>query len=203
MRHYTCIYGYTVLQSDWNLLWKSSWERLLAALESWDLTVCNVSYAGKTKYMVMSRDLNAGWSHVIKTHDIAYERLGEFKYLGTTLMNQNSIREEIKSRFKSGNACIHLVQNLLSSSLLSKNSKIKMYRTIILPVVLYGCETWSLTLREEHRLTVFKSTVLRRIFFGPKRDDVMGEWRKLCNEELNNLYFSPNIVRVIKSRRRD
>jgi len=89
------------------------------------------------------------------------------------------------------------VQNLLSSSLLSKNVKIKMYRTIILPVVLYGCETWSLTLREEHRLRVFENRVLRRIF-GPKRDEVTGEWRKLHNEELNNLYSSPNIVRVIK-----
>jgi hypothetical protein len=69
-----------------------------------------------------------------------------------------------------------------------------------LPVVLYGCETWSLTLREEHRLRVFENRVLKRIF-GPKRDEVTGEWRKLRNEELNNLYSSPNIVRVIQSRR--
>jgi len=92
------------------------------------------------------------------------------------------------------------VQNLLSFSLLSKNLKIKIYRTIILPVVLYGCETWSLALREERRLRVFENRVLRRIF-GPKRDEVTGEWRKLHNDELNNLYSSPNIVRVIKSRR--
>ena len=92
------------------------------------------------------------------------------------------------------------MQNLLSSSLLSKNLKIKIYRSIILPVVLYGCETWSLTLREEHRLRVFENRALRRIF-GPKRDGVTGEWRKLHNEELNDLYSSPNIVRVIKSRR--
>ena len=88
----------------------------------------------------------------------------------------------------------------LSSSLLSKNLKIKIYRTIILPVVLYGCETWSLTLREELRLRMFENRVLRRIF-GPKRDGVTGEWRKLHNEELNDLYSSPNIVRAIKSRR--
>ena len=89
------------------------------------------------------------------------------------------------------------MQNLLSSSLLSNNLKIKIYRTITLPVVLYGCETWSLTLREEGRLRVFENRVLKRIF-GPKREEVTGEWRKLHNEELNNLYSSPNIVRVIK-----
>jgi len=92
------------------------------------------------------------------------------------------------------------VQNLLSYRLLSKNIRIKIYRTIILPIVLYGCEAWSLTLREERRLRVFENMVLRRIF-GPRRDEVMGEWRRLHNEELNDLYSSPNIVRVTKSRR--
>jgi hypothetical protein len=82
----------------------------------------------------------------------------------------------------------------LSSRLLSRNIKVKIYKTIILPVVLYVCETWSLTLREEHRLRVFENRVLRRIF-GPKRDEVTGEWRKLHNEELHNLYSSPDIIR--------
>ena len=91
----------------------------------------------------------------------------------------------------------HSVQNLLYSRLLSKNLKIQIYRTIILPVVLYGCETWSLTLREERKLRLFENMVLRRIF-GPKRDEVTGEWRRLHNEELHDLYSSPNIVRVIK-----
>ena len=84
--------------------------------------------------------------------------------------------------------------------LLSKNLKIKIYRTIIQPVVLYGCETWSLTLREERRLRVFESRVLRRVF-GPKKDEVTEEWSKLHNEELRDLYSLPNIVRVVKSRR--
>ena len=120
--------------------------------------------------------------------------------MGTTLTHQNSILDEIKSRSRSGNACYHSVQNLLSSRLLSKNLKIKIYRTIILLVVLYGCETWSLTLREERKLRVFENLMLRRIF-GPRRDEVMGEWRRLHNEKLNDLYSSSNIVRVIKSRR--
>jgi hypothetical protein len=87
----------------------------------------------------------------------------------------------------------------LSSRIISKNLKIKIYKTVIFPVVLYGCETWSLTLREEHRLRVSENRVLRRIF-GPKREED-GSWRKLYNDELHNPYSSPNIVRVIKSRR--
>ena len=111
-----------------------------------------------------------------------------------------TIPEEIKSRLMSGNACYHSVQNLLSSSLLSKNLKIKIYIcNIILLVVLYGCETWSLTLREERKLRVFENMVLRRIF-GPRRYEVTGEWRRLHNEELSDLYSSPNTVRVTKSR---
>jgi len=92
------------------------------------------------------------------------------------------------------------VQNFLSSRLLSKNLKIKIYRTIIFPVVLYGCETLSLTLREERKLRVFENMVLRRIF-EPRRDEVTGDWRRLHNEELNDLYSSLNIVQVIKWRR--
>jgi hypothetical protein len=88
----------------------------------------------------------------------------------------------------------------LSSRLLSRYVKVKIYKTIILPVVLYGCETWSLMLREEHSLRVFENRVLRRTF-GPKRDEVMGEWRKLHNKELHNLYSSPDIIRQVKSRR--
>jgi hypothetical protein len=114
--------------------------------------------------------------------------------------NQNLIQEEIKRRLNSGHACCHSVQNLLSSHLLSKNVKVRIYKPIILPVVLYGCETWSLTLRKEHKLRVFENRVLRRIF-GPKRDGVTGGWRKLHNEELHDFYPSSSIIRIIKRRR--
>jgi hypothetical protein len=106
----------------------------------------------------------------VKNDNSSTESVEEFKYLGTTLTNQNSIQEEIKSRLKLGNAFYYSMQNILSSSLLSKNLKIKLYRTTILPVVLYWCETWSLTLREERRLRVFENRMLRRVF-GPKRDN--------------------------------
>jgi len=115
--------------------------------------------------------------------------------LGTTITDQNSITEEIKSRFKSGNACCHSVQNVLYCSLLHKNVKIQIHRTTILPVFLYGCETWSLTLKEGHRLWVFEKWMLRRIF-ASKRDEVTGEWRKLHNEGLIDVYCSPNVVRM-------
>jgi hypothetical protein len=107
--------------------------------------------------------------------------------LGTTLRNQNSLQEEIKSRLKSGNAGYHSVLNVLCSSALSRNVEIKIYRTVIFSVVLNGCETWLLTLREERRLRVLEKRVLRRIF-GLRRDEVTGESRKLHNEELNDLY---------------
>jgi hypothetical protein len=125
--------------------------------------------------------------------------VSQFNYFGTTVTNQNLIQEEIKRRLNSCYACYHSVQNLLSSRLLSKNVKVRIYKTIILPVVLYGCETWSLTVREEHKLRVFENR--RRRIFGPQRDGVTGGWRKLYNEELHNLYSSSSIIRIIKSRR--
>ena len=128
----------------------------------------------------------------------SFESVELFKYLGTSLSSQNSIHEEIKCRLQSGNTCYYLVQNLLFSSLLSKDIKIKIYRTIILAFVLYEFETWSPTVSEEHMLRIFRNRVLRKIF-GPKRGNIMGEWQKQHNETLYDLY-SPNIL-VNNSRR--
>jgi hypothetical protein len=105
----------------------------------------------------MSRHPNSGQKQNIKIANESFENMAKFKYLGTTLTNQNDIHDEIKSRLNLGNAYYYSVQNLLSSLLISKNLKIKIYKTVILPVVLYGCETWSLTLGEEHRLRVLRT----------------------------------------------
>jgi hypothetical protein len=173
---------------------KENTESLLEASRDVDLEI----NAEKTKYMIMSRHRNSGQNQNIKIANESFESVATFKYLETTLTNQNDIHDEIKSRLNSGNPCYYSVQNFLSSRLISKNLKIKICKTVILSVVLYGSETWSLTLREEHRLRGFENRVLRRIFGLKRKED--GSWRKLHNDELHNLYSSPNIVRVIKSR---
>jgi len=148
---------------------KENAEALVAATREIGLEVS----ADKTKYMVKSRDHNAGRIQSVRIDNSTSESVEGFKYLGKTLTHQNSIAEDIKSRLRSGNACYQSVQNLLSSRLLSKNLKIRIYRTIILPVGSYGCETWSLILREERKLRLFENMVLRRIF-GPRKDEVTG-----------------------------
>jgi hypothetical protein len=112
----------------------------------------------------MSCHLNSGQNQNIGIANELFENVAKFKYLGMMLTNQNDIRDEIKTRLNSGNACYYSVQNLLSSHLISKNLNIKIYKTVILPVVLYGCETWSLTLREECRLRVFENSVKEDIW---------------------------------------
>jgi len=124
--------------------------------------------------MVMLRDQHAVQNHNIYTGNKAFERVEHFIYFGTYQMHQNSLHEEIKCSLQSGNACYYAVLNLLSSSLLSNNIRVKIYRSIILCVVLYECETWSPTVSEVPRLRVFGNRVLRKIF-GPTRDEVMGE----------------------------
>jgi hypothetical protein len=147
---------------------------------------------------MMAHHQNSGQNWNIRIANELFENVAKFKYLGTTQTYQNDICGEIKSRLNSENACYHAIQNLLSSRLISKKLKIKIYKTVMLPVVLSGCEPWSLTLKEEHRLRVFENRVLRRIF-GHKREED-GSWRKLHNDELHGLYSSP-IVGAIKSRR--
>ncbi|KAJ4434507.1 hypothetical protein ANN_23069 [Periplaneta americana] len=154
----------------------------------------------KTKYTIMSRDQNIVRNGTIKVGELYFEEVEKFKYLGATVTNINDTREEIKRRINIGNACYYSVEKFLSSSLLSKNLKVRIYGTVILPVVLLCCETWTLTLREEQILRVFENKVLRKIF-GAKRDEFTGEWRKLHNAELHAFYSSPGIIRNIKSRR--
>jgi hypothetical protein len=115
---------------------------------------------------------NAGQIHCINIGNRSSENVAEFKYFGTTVTHQNLIQEEITRRSRLGNACCHSVQKLLSSLLLCKHVKIRIY-IIIFPVLLYGCETWSLTLREEHGQRVLEKRLQRRIF-GPKRNDMTG-----------------------------
>jgi hypothetical protein len=122
--------------------------------------------AEKTKYIIMSYHPNSGQNQNVRIANKLFEKVAKFKYSGTTLTNQNDIHDEIKSRLNLGNACYYSVQNLLSSLLLSGNLKITIYKTVTLPVVLYECETWSLTLREEHRLRGFENSVLRKMDHG-------------------------------------
>jgi hypothetical protein len=117
-----------------------------------------------------------------------------------TATNVNLIQEKNKRTLNSGNACYLLVWYILSSRLLSKDVKIRIFRTIVLSVVLYGRETCSLTLREQHSLRLFENRVQRRTF-GPNKDEMTGAWRKLHNEELYNMYLSPSIIRMMTSRR--
>jgi hypothetical protein len=193
--HQLLFYAYINLLGDNINTIKESTETFLGARKDDGIEI----NAEKTKYMIMSYHQNSGQNQNIRTANALFENVAKFKYLGMTLTNQNNIHAKIECRLNSGNACYHSIQNLLSSHLVSKKLRIKIYKTVILPLVLYGCETWSLTLRAEHRLRVFENRVLRRIF-GPKREED-GSWRKLHNVELHSLYSSPNIVRMIKSRR--
>ena len=154
----------------------------------------------KTKYMITSRQQNIVQNQNIVIENLSFEKVEKFKYLGVTVTNTNDIHEEIKRRINLGNECYYSLEKILSSHLLYKKLKVTTYKSTILPIVLYGCETLSLTFREEHKLKVFENTVLRKIFVA-KRDEITGEWRKLHNAELHALYSLPNIIRNLKSRR--
>ena len=131
--------------------------------------------------MITSLHQNIVQNQNIVIENLSFENVEKFKYLGVT--NTSDIREEIIRKINTRNAGYYSLEKMVSSPLLTKKLKVNTYKTIILPAVLYGCETWSLTLREEHRLRVFQNKVLRKIF-GGERDEITGEWRKLHNAEL-------------------
>jgi hypothetical protein len=148
--------------------------------------------------VVVSHYQNVGQNLYLLFAIESIENVANFRYLETTATNQNCIHEEIEDRLNTRNAAT-VLYSVFSSRLLSKHIKIKIYKTIILPVVWYGCQTWSLTLIEEHRLRAFKNKMLRRAY-GSEREEGARDWRRLHNEELHNFNASPNIIRVIKSR---
>jgi hypothetical protein len=150
----------------------------------------------KTKYMSKYRHQNSGRNHNVQAANRSFENAAELRYFGTATRNRNCIREEMKRWLNSDNSWYHSVYNRLSSRF-SKYVKLKIYKTVTL-AILYGREIWSFALREAHRLWAFDNRVLWRIS-GSKRDGVIGGWRTLHNEILHNLYFLPNIIRMIKS----
>ncbi|KAJ4438846.1 hypothetical protein ANN_14799 [Periplaneta americana] len=174
-----------------NVMWRKSAAEVLMTLSRHGLTQNVVGYIHISGICTKWKYKN--WRFILR-------RGGKIQISWSNSNKYNDTQEEIKCRINMGNACYYSVEKLLSSSLLSKNLKVRIYKTVILPVLMYGCETWTLTLREEHRLRVFENKVFRKIF-GAKQDEVIGEWRKLHNTELHALYSSPDIIRKIKSRR--
>jgi hypothetical protein len=156
----------------------------------------------KTKYMLVDRLGEELDVSDLEVDNMIFEKVSIFKYLGGLLEDRKDmgIGAEIKQRLNSGNACFYALNKLLKSRDLSRNTKLRIYKTIILPVVLYGCETWALTRQQENRFRVFENKILRKIF-GAKRDEETGEYRRLHNQELEELFDSPSIIRVMKARR--
>ena len=151
----------------------------------------------KTKYMVSSK-LRKGRPDPLKIGEKLFERVTDFRYLGSTITEKNDTSYEIKARIAAGNKSYFSSLQMLRSSLLNKESKIKIYKAIIKPVVTYGAETWSLTNNDERLLLIWERKILRKIF-GPINDN--GAWRIRTNKELQNMYKAPDIIADIKSKR--
>jgi len=143
--------------------------------------------------MITSRNTGNEVNKNTIIRDVIIEKVNKFKHLGAYITSKNGVTEEIKIRLVSGNACFYS----LPSQLISRKLKLKIYRTVILPVILYGCESWSRTLSDEHKLRVFENKVLRKIY-GPKRGATTGEWRRLHNEKFHGLYNSLDVLRIMK-----
>jgi hypothetical protein len=154
----------------------------------------------KTEYLIMQRGELA--DHVfpfLEVEQYKFQRVREFIYLGSILTEKNDELTEIKARLQSGNKCYYRLSNLLKTRMISKNLKIQLYRTLIRPVVMYGCEVWTLRKSEQNRLLIFERKILRRIF-GPCKDDTTGEWRIRKNKEFKQLYQMLDIIREIKKK---
>jgi exonuclease III len=155
----------------------------------------------KTEYMVVSREnRNRVQEEVIEVEEYRFKRVDQFKYLGSVITQNNDIKTEISTRLQSANKCFYGLSKIFRSRAISKNLKVRMYLTLLRPIVLYGAETWSLRKTEELRLAVFERKVLRKIY-GAHFDAQTNEWRRLHNDELQSLFQRPNIIKEIKKRR--
>lgn len=151
----------------------------------------------KTKYMLNTRNIRREQNNIqIDNHTI--EEVSEFKYLGSTITNNNETSEEIKTRIAAGNKSFYVLKNIFQSRNTSRNIKKRIYKTIIKPVVTYGSETWILKMEDQENLCIFERKILRRIY-GPIKEGE--EWRTRMNYELKNLYKDPDIISTIKTQR--
>ncbi|VVC44605.1 Reverse transcriptase domain [Cinara cedri] len=155
----------------------------------------------KTKYMVVSRrNGNQVQEEFIEVEEYKFKRVDQFKYLGSIITQDNDIKTEISTRLQSANKCFFGLSKIFRSRAISKNLKVRMYLTLLRPIVLYGAETWPLRKTEERRIAVFERKVLRKMY-GAYYDVLANEWRKLHNEEVQSLFQRPDILKEIKKRR--
>lgn len=152
----------------------------------------------KTKYIHFTRNPNNIDQGPLRVDGHEFEKVNSFKYLGVVISNKNTEETEIQNRLNLANGCFYALNKLMSSKLLSQTTKIRLYKTIISPILLYGAETWKLNKKEEKKLIVFENKVLRKIY-GPVFEE--GEWRRRHNRELRELYKEPDLVCEFKCRR--